>query len=99
MLVGRLIDLIVAFGLEEEMSRLPTRHRHAPGQQGGIGRVHEQERVRRDKAQRAQEMEALVDSAMMVVAMIVPAQDRERFKKLFHVVTIKKNDLRVFGHS
>jgi hypothetical protein len=44
-------------------------------------------------------MEALVDSAMMVVAMIVPAQDRERFKKLFHVITIKKNDLRVFGHS
>jgi hypothetical protein len=27
---------------------------------------------------------------MMVVAMIVPAQDRERFKKLFHVGTIDK---------
>jgi hypothetical protein len=34
----------------------------------------------------------LVDPAMMVVAMIVPAQDFERFEKLFHEGPIKKGD-------
>jgi hypothetical protein len=35
-------------------------------------------------------MQALIDSAMMVIAVIVPAKNGERFKKLFHVGTIKK---------
>jgi hypothetical protein len=37
-------------------------------------------------------VQALVDAAMMVIAMIVPAQDFERLEKLFHVRPIKKGD-------
>jgi len=88
--VSRLIDLVVAFGLKEEMTRLPAGHRDAPGQQRCVGGVHEQKGIGRDKAQCAEQMQALIDSAMMVIAVIVPAKNGERFKKLFHVGTIKK---------
>jgi hypothetical protein len=37
-------------------------------------------------------VQALVDPAMVVVAVIVPAQDFERLEKLFHGGPVKKGD-------
>jgi len=90
--VGGLVDLVVPFGLEEEMSRLAAGHRDTPGQQGGIGGVNEQQTVGGHKAQGTEEVQALVDPAMVVVAVIVPAQDFERLEKLFHGGPVKKGD-------
>ena len=90
--VGGLVDFVVAFGLEEKMSGLAAGHGDTPGQQGRIGGINEQQPVGSNKAQGAQKVQALVDPAVVVVAMIVPAQDFERLEKLFHVRPIKKGD-------
>jgi len=74
------------------MSRLPAGHGYTPGQQGRIGGINEQQPVGSNKAQGAQKVQAVVDPAVVVVAMIVPAQDFERLEKLFHVRPNKKGD-------
>ena len=92
MFVGGLVDLVIPFWLEKEMSSLAACHRDTPGQQGRVGGVNEQQPVGGYKAKGTQEVQALVDPAMVVVTMIVPAQDFERLEKLFHVGPIKKGD-------
>jgi hypothetical protein len=90
--VGGLVDFVIPFWLEEEMSSLAACHRDTPGQQGRVGGVNEQQPVRGYKAKGTQEVQALVDPAMVVIAMIVPTQDFERLEKLFHGGPIKKGD-------
>ena len=95
--VGGLVDLVIPFWLEKEMSSLAACHRDTPGQQGRVGGVNEQQPVGGYKAKGTQEVQTLVDPAMVVVTMIVPAQDFERLEKLFHVGPIKKGDAAILS--
>jgi len=79
-----LVDLVEALGLEEEVPGLAADHRHRPGQQGGPGRVHRQQPVGHQKADGAEQVQALVDAAVVVVAVVVPALDPQLFKESIH---------------
>src|ERR1700722_11278326 len=71
-LVGRLVHFVIALRLEEEMADLAAHHRHQPAYQGGQCRVLEHEHVGAKKTDRTDQMERLVDTAMVIVAMVVP---------------------------
>jgi hypothetical protein len=70
--VGGLVLLVVALGLEEEVTDLADAHREGPAEQHRQRRVREQQRVRGDEAHGAHEVERLVDPAVVVVAVVVP---------------------------
>ncbi len=71
--VGRLVDLVVAARLEEQVADLAGRHGGQPADQRGHRRIGERHDVGAQEARRAHEVERLVDLAVMVVAMVVPA--------------------------
>jgi hypothetical protein len=72
-LVADLVDLVEAARLEEEVARLARDHRHAPADDRGSGGVDEQQRVGDQEADRADQVQALVDAALVVEAMVVVA--------------------------
>src|SRR5689334_21628642 len=76
--------MIVATGLEEEMPGLPAGHRDQPADQSADCRALEHDNVRRQKADRAQKMQRLIDPAVVVVAMIVPPLRLQSLQKAFH---------------
>ncbi|MGY3469508.1 hypothetical protein ACVW0I_006379 [Bradyrhizobium sp. LM6.11] len=61
--------------LEEEVTSLARGHRHQPADQRGDHGVDEQPDIGEQKAQRADEVQALIDAAVVIVAMVVPALD------------------------
>jgi hypothetical protein len=83
-LVRGLVDVVVAARLEEEVAGLARGHREAPRQQRGAGRVDEQQPVGRQEAQRTDEVQALVDAAVVVVAVIVPALAAQLLQQFIH---------------
>src|ERR1700730_14770876 len=80
--MGRVVDVVVAPGLKEEVTGLPGGHRDQPADQSGGNRIDEQQSVGNQKAGGADEVEALVDTAVMVIAMIVPALPAQLFAKV-----------------
>ena len=72
-LVGRLVDVIVALRLEEEVTGLARGHRDQPADQRGLDRIDEHQGIADQEAERADEMQGLVDTAVMVVAMVIPS--------------------------
>ncbi|EEF23299.1 conserved hypothetical protein [Ricinus communis] len=83
-LMRGLVHLVVALGLEEEVTRLAAGHRHAPGQQRGPGGIDQQQAVGDHEAAGAQQVQRLVDAAMVVVAVVVPALFVQECQKVFH---------------
>ena len=73
MLVRGPIDFIVALGLEEEMPGLAAHHGHEPTDLGREGRVSEYEPICGNEAQRAEQMQRLIDAAMVIISMIIPS--------------------------
>ena len=82
--VGRLVDVVVAPGLEEEMAALAGGHRDQPAEQSGERRIEEEDDVGGDEGHRADQVEGLVDAAVMIVAMIVPALEPELGSECAH---------------
>ena len=66
-----LVNFVVAQGLEEEVTRLTRGHGNEPGNESGDHGIDEQKRIGRDKADGADEVQRLIDAAVMVVTMIV----------------------------
>ena len=83
-LVGRLVHVVVAARLEEEVARLTRGHRDAPGNDRRQRGIDEQQAVGDDEADRADQMQALVDPAVVVVAVVVPALRLEKFEEVLH---------------
>jgi len=83
-LVSRLIDLIVVLRLEEEVAHLAAHHGAQPGHVGGVGRIGEQHDVGDQEADRAQQMQRLVDAAVVVVTMVVPALYFQGLQEALH---------------
>ncbi len=72
-LVRRLVDVVVALRLEEQMTGLPRGHGHQPADQGSGHGIHENHGVADEEAEGADKVQSLVDPAVMVVAMVIPA--------------------------
>jgi hypothetical protein len=83
-LVGRLVLLVVALGLEQKVADLTDAHREDPAEQRGEDRLREQQHVGRDEAARADEVQGLVDAAVMVEAVIIPTLLLELFEETVH---------------
>jgi len=80
-LVRGLVDDVVVFWFEEEVADLPRWHREHPADhRGGRGRF-EQHGVRAEKADGAHEVQRLIDPAVVVVAVVVPALSGELLQK------------------
>jgi hypothetical protein len=79
------IDLIVSLWLEEEVTGLAADHGDQPADQGGLHGIKEHRNVGDDEADGAQQMQRLIDAAVMIVAMIVPALTLEFRQKTLHV--------------
>jgi hypothetical protein len=80
--VRRLVDVVVALRLEEEVSRLARRHGDEPAEQRRDDRLEEQQRVGAEEARGADEVQRLVDPAVVVVAMVVPALGSQFLQKI-----------------
>src|ERR1700728_908269 len=84
-LVARAIDRVVALGLEKEMTGLAADHGYQPTDQRRLHRIEKHRDVRNDEADRTQEVQGLIDAAVVVVTMIVPALSFEFRQKALHV--------------
>ena len=83
-LVGRLVDVVVALGLEEKVPGLPADHRHQPADERRLGRVRERRDVGNDEADRAQQVQRLIDTAVMIETVIVPSLSLQFRQKASH---------------
>jgi len=79
-----MIHMVVAFRLKEKMAGLPCSHRYQPCNQCGHGGVDEQVSIRQHKAHGADEMQRLIDSAVVVITVVIPALNFKLFKKFRH---------------
>jgi len=85
MFMRRAVDLIVSLWLEEEVTGLAADHGDQPADQGGLHRIKEHRNVGDDEADGAQQMQRLIDAAVVIVAMIVPALRLKFRQKTLHV--------------
>src|SRR6267142_506257 len=72
-LVRRLVDVVVSPRLEEEVTGLPRGHGDQPADERRYHGIDEQHRVSKQKARGADEVQRLVDTAVVIEAMVVPA--------------------------
>jgi len=84
MLIRRLVDVVIAQRLKEEMTGLPRSHRNQPGNQRSPGGVDEQHHISHQKTHGTQKMQGLIDSAMVVIAVVIPALNLQGIQKIFH---------------
>ena len=80
MVVRGVVDVVKAAGFEEEMPGLTAGHRDTPRDQASECRIGEQAHVGDEEAARADEVQRLVDAAVMVVTMVVPTLNAESFE-------------------
>src|SRR5215468_9802156 len=81
--MGCLVDVVVTLGLEEEMAGLARGHRDQPADQRGDQRIEEHHQIADHEADRADEVQALIDPAVVIVAVVVPALDAKLLKEAF----------------
>src|SRR6516225_7601654 len=79
-----MVHLVITLGLEEEVADLPAGHRQQPADQRGRSRPGEHQDVRTQEACRAEEVERLIDPAVVVIAVIVPPLQLEGLKEAVH---------------
>jgi len=85
--MGRLVDMVVAFRLEEEMPALAAHHRDQPGDhRGGHQVIGEQSEVGSDEAERAHQVQRLIDTTVMVVPMVVPTLGPQCLQETLHLL-------------
>jgi hypothetical protein len=63
------------------MPGLARHHADEPADDPGRGRINEQQGISHEKAESADQVQCLVDPALMVVAVIVPTQDFNLLEK------------------
>jgi hypothetical protein len=83
-----LIDDVVVLRLEEEVPGLAAGHGHQPADHRGQRRILERHRIRAQEAHGADEVKRLVDPAMVVVAVVVPALFFESLGEVVHLFSL-----------
>ena len=86
MLVGGLVDFVVAFGFEEEVAGLAGHHGDEPADECGGCRVLEDQSISEQETKCAQQMERLVDAAVVIVTMVVISLESKSLEKTSHSV-------------
>jgi len=94
--MGRLVDVVVTPGLEEEMPGLARGHRNQPADQRGRQRIEKHHRVTDQETERADEVQALVDPAVVIVAVIIPALDAQLLQEVLDHSLPQKNKVDSF---
>ncbi len=89
--VARLVDVVVVARLEEKVPALAAGHADEPRQEHRDRRMLEDQEVRADEAGRAQQVERLIDAAVVVVAVVVPALLPEGFKEILPFVVVSRS--------
>src|SRR6202035_2587121 len=88
----------VAPRLEEEMPGLTRGHGDQPADQRGGHRIEEHQEIADHKADGADEVQALVDPAVMIIAMIVPALDAQLLTEVLdHALPQNNRSIRFTG--
>ena len=85
--VRGLVYVVKTLGLEEEMADLARAHGHQPGNQGRHHRVNKQKHIGHQKRQGADQVQELVDAAVVVVAVVIPALNVDELKKRLHGIS------------
>jgi len=88
--VAHLVDVVEAARLEEEVAALPRHHRDAPADDGRQRRVHEQQHIGHEEAEGADEVQRLVDAALVIEAVVVPPLLRELAQEGLHGQPFRK---------
>jgi hypothetical protein len=82
--MGDFIHFVKSFGFEEKVTHLTGCHGNQPGDQGGHHRVNEQIHIGHQKRNGADQMQGLIDAAVMVKTMVIPALGFEDLQQLVH---------------
>jgi hypothetical protein len=82
-LVGGVVDAVIAVRFEEEMTGLPGQHCQ-PSDQAGPRRILEQQRIAEQEDDGADQMERLIDGALMIVPIVVEALRAQRVGEVAH---------------
>jgi hypothetical protein len=85
---------VVALGLEKEVAGLTADHRNQPADQGGSHGILEHHDVSDQKADGAQQVQRLIDPAMVVEAMVVPSLSAQFRQKLVHAGSMSESGFR-----
>ena len=72
--------MVIAARLEKEVTRLAACHRNCPGQQRSPSRIDEQQCIRGYKTQGTEKVQTLVDAAMVVIPVVIPALGFQLFE-------------------
>jgi len=82
------VYLVEALRLEEEVPNLPGHHRGKPASHYSGDQVREHQHIGAQEADRTEQVQRLVDPALMIIAMIVPPLGSENLKKaVYHPPT------------
>jgi hypothetical protein len=81
--IADVVDGVVAVGLEEEMPSLPRQHRQ-PADDARDRCVREQQRVAAEEDDGADQVQRLVDGALVVEAVIVEALRAQHVRETAH---------------
>ena len=68
-----LVDFVVSQGLKKEVTRLTSGHGDQPSDECRDHRINEQHGISDHKADGADEVQALIDPTVVVVAMVIKA--------------------------
>ena len=82
--VGGFVDVVIAQRLKEKVTGLSGGHGDHPGQQRGHGRIDPQHAVSHHKSHGTEQVQGLVDAAVVVVTVIVPTLNFQSFQEIFH---------------
>jgi hypothetical protein len=82
-----LIHHVVIFWLEEEVTNLAAGHGQEPPDQRRYRRILEHHRVGKEKACGANQVQRLIDPAVMIEAMIVPPLHSQGFEEAPHMTS------------
>ena len=77
------VDGVVTVGFEEKMTDLAGQHRE-PADQSGHSRIAEEKRIAAEKNDGADQMQRLIDAALMIVAIIVEALRPQHCHEIAH---------------
>src|ERR1700749_4781622 len=84
-LVRGAIDRVVALGLEKEMTGLAADHRYQPADQRGFHPIEKHGDGSDYEDDRTKKVQGLIDAAVVVITMIVPALSFEFRQKTLHM--------------
>jgi len=90
-IVRGVVDVIVCFGLEEKMPDLTTGHGDQPSHQCSRHWVNEQQDITKQEGQGTQQVQALIDAAVVVVTVVIPTLFVQSLEDFFHVVCHKES--------